>query len=146
MKGERGQNIISIYLTADEVYRLQDGHTVGERLGVTHPDSKVEVLPLSATEEDDSLKDQWSDDRLTRAQTAELKGNLFFNGDIQVIVPAISLSDVRVASLHLPRERVSIQMPENEAYLTQMVPEGGVTVHLGGSLRVIDVYKELYSE
>jgi len=142
MKGERGQNKISIYLTADEVFRLQDGHTIGERLGITHSDSKVEILPLSAVEKDDSLRDNWSDDRLTKVQTAELRGNLFTNGDLQVIVPAISLSDVRVASLLLPRERITAPMSENEAYLTQMVPEGGVAVYLGGSLRIVDVYKE----
>lgn len=143
MKGEKDQNNLSIYLTVEEVYRLQDGHIVGDRLGITHPDSKVEVLPLSAVEPDDSLKDKWSDVRLTKAQTTELKGNLFSNGDLQVIVPAISLSDVRVASLQLPRERIST---ENEAYLTQMIPEDGVIVRLGGSLKVVDVYKESYRE
>lgn len=146
MRGERGQNNISIYLTADEVYRLQDDYTVGERLGVIHPDAKIEILPLSAVEEDDSLWDKWSDDRLTMAQAAELKGNLFLNGDLQVIVPAISLSDVRVACLQLPRESISSPVPENEAYLQEIIPNEGVTLHLGGSLKIVDVYQELFSK
>lgn len=146
MRGERYQNSISVYLSAEEVYKLQDGRIVGERLGVIHPDAKVEVLPLDAVEEDDSLKDKWSDDRLTKAQAAELKGNIFSNGDLQVIVPAISLSDVRVVSLYLPRERISSPFPENKTYLNQLIPDKGVIVYLGGSLRIVDVGGESYRE
>jgi hypothetical protein len=143
MRGERDQQGISIYLSREEVFQLQAGNTIGDRLGVTTSDAKVEVLPLNAVTEDDSLKDLWANDRLKVARSAALNGKLLSNGDLQVIVPAISLSDVRVSSVTLPREQISTPMTESTEYLHNVIPEQGVTLYLGGSLQVVDLYRDL---
>ena len=143
MRSERNEQSIAVYLTAEEVFCLQAGQTVGERLGVTVPESKVEVLPLCAVEEDDSLKDKrWSDDRLNVGQKALLRGRLYTNGDLQVIVSAITLNDVRIRAAHLPREKIETPMTDDRGFLTHVIPEGGVIVHLGGSLQIVDLYAE----
>lgn len=140
MKTEKTEQNISIYLTAEEVYRLQEGFVVGERLGATYPDAKVEVLPLSAVGEDDSLKDKYADNRLQKGLAAQLKGTLYANGDLQLIVPAIKLTDVRINTAHLRREAILTPLAGNGQELIQhVIPEGGVVIHFGGSLEIVDV-------
>jgi len=140
MRAERNEKSIGIYLTAKEVNAIQEGQTIGDRPGVTMPDAKVEVLPLSAFEPDDSLKDRYSNDRLAKGLSAPLRGNLFGNGDLQVIIPAIALADVRISGVHLPRKAIKAPLVEDgDKLVEQVIPKGGVLVLFGGSLQVIDI-------
>jgi len=145
MRTERNEKSIDIYLTAKEVNAIQEGQTISDRPGVTMPDAKVEVLPLSAFEPDDSLKDRYSNDRLAKGLSAPLRGNLLGNGDLQVIVPAIALTDVRISRVHLPREMIKTPLVEDgDKLVEQVIPKGGVRVLFGGSLRIVDVDNYCY--
>ena len=141
MEVERKGKQIVVNLTREEVFGLQEGKTIhGGRPGVTMPDAKVEVIPLSAIEPDDSAKDRYSDDRLEKAIKAPLKGNLFSNGDLQIIVPAIKLTDVRLANARLPRE--SIETPtsnDKKGLVEHVIPQDGVRLNFGGSLKIVKV-------
>lgn len=140
MKAERNENTIDVYLTAGEVHAIQGGQTIEDRLGVTMPDAKIEVLPLSVVGLDDSLRDRYAADRLRKGLSSQLKGNLYANGDLQVIVPAIKLTDVRIKAARLPREAISTPLIGDGKELVQhVIPEEGVIVHFGGSLEIIDV-------
>jgi len=145
MRAEREENQIAIHLTQKEVEVIIAGRTVGDRPGVTMPDAKVEVLPLSAIEKDDSVGDRYSADRLERARAAALRGILFPNGDLQVIVPAVKLIDVRVAEARLPREGLETPLTKQGSELVNhVIPEKGVVVYFGGSLQVLDVDNFFY--
>lgn len=132
---KRGRQIV-VNLSAKEVFALQDGRTIGDRPGVTIENAKVEVIPLSAIEPtDESLKDQWSINRLELARKAYLKGELLGNGDLRIIVPGIKLSDVRLGIARLPRK--FIDAPSD--LLEHIIPKKGILLKFGGSLQVVDV-------
>lgn len=142
MKAERGERFIVVSLTREEVFSVQAGRTIGDRPGVILPESKIEVLPLSAVEEDNSLNDRWAIDRLDKGLAAPLKANLFPNGDLQIFVPAIKLADVRISHARLPRESIKTPMTEekdHKEYVSMTIPEKGVIVNFGGSLRIIEI-------
>lgn len=140
MQVVKGERDIVIGLTQKEVFGLQAGQTIGDRSNVIYPDAKVEVLPLSAIEEDTSLTDKFAADRLDQGLAAALRGNLFPNGDLQVIVPSAKISDVRIGFATLLRQAVFTPLTENrEAFLPTVIPEGGITLIFGGSLQVVDV-------
>lgn len=142
MQVERRENQIAVRLSREEVFAVSDGRIIGDRPGVTMPDAKIEVLPLSAIEEDDSGRNRYASDRLERAIAAPLRGNLFPNGDLQIIVPSVKLSDVRVSQAELSREQIETPLTEQgKELLEHVIPEGGVVIYFGGSLREVDVNK-----
>lgn len=136
---KRGREII-VNLSQEEVFHLQAGKTIGDRPGVTMPGAKVEILPLSAIEPDDSLKDKWTNDRLSIATETPLRGNLFPNGDLQIIVPAIKLIDVRLGSARLPRESIETPITESRKGLVEhVIPQEGIRLNFGGSLQHVNI-------
>ncbi len=142
MKAERTPQAIVIRLSEEETFRVKAGNVVGDRPGITLPDAKINVWPLSAIEPDDSLQDQWSLDRLEKGLSVPLKGRIDTDGDLSIFVPAITLSDVRISGRSIARE--SIETPgtrdeDREEYLSKTIPEKGVIVVFGGSLRVVDI-------
>jgi len=145
MRAERKEKYIGISLTAEEVYALQSGKTIGDRPSVTMMDAKVEVLPLSAIEEDNSGKDRYSLDRLEKGISAPLRGMLYPDGDLVIFVPEIKLSDVRIAGAILPREEVKAPSSNNpEELITHVLPPGGIKLLFGGSLKIIDILSYFY--
>lgn len=140
MEVEKRNNQIVAALTRDEVFDLQNGHTIGARPSVTMIEAKVEVIPLSAIERDSSLKDQYSRDRLEKIKKAKSKTFLWSDGDLQVFVPAILLTDVRVASITIPRESVETPGTEKRKELVEhVIPQEGIRLNFGGSLKIINI-------
>ncbi|MBI4089346.1 MAG: hypothetical protein HY424_01405 [Candidatus Levybacteria bacterium] len=143
MEVEKREKEIIINLTQEEIFELQRGKTIhGGRPAVTMPDAKVDVLPLRAIDPNDSLseKDRWADDRLEKARKAPLKALLFSDGDLQIFVPAIKLTDVRVASARLSRK--SIETPgtkDREGLVKHVIPQEGIRLNFGGSLRHVHI-------
>lgn len=135
---KRGREIV-INLTRKEVFDLQTGRTIGDRPGVTMSDAKIEIVPLGAIEPDDSLKDRWAIDRLEKATKAPLNGILFSNGDLQIIVPAIKLSDVRLTNAKLTKESIKTPITNARNDLINVIPENGVRLNFGGSLKVVNI-------
>ena len=149
MKTEIKHKAIVVSLSQEETFKLQAGATISDRPGVTMPDAKITVWPLSAIEHDDSLKDQWSLDRLEKGSKASLKGRLDTDGDLSVFVPAIKLSDVRISLANLPREKIKtpgVEGEDRETVLAHQIPEHGVIVNFGGSLKEVDANTFFYKE
>ncbi len=149
MKAERKNNAIVVHLSADETLKLQDGQNVGGRFGVTSPDAKITVWPLNAIANDDSLKDLWSLDRLEKASKASLEGRLDIDGDLALFVPAIKFSDVRISSASLPKEEIKtpgVEGEDRKTVLARQIPEKGIIVNFGGSLKEVDVNTFSYKE
>ena len=149
MKTEKTPKIIVVSLSQEEVFKIQAGNVVSDRPGITMPDAKINVWPLSDIEPDDSLKDRWSDDRLEKGLRAPLRGRMDTDGDLSVFVPAIKLSDVRISFASLPREAIIMPGTRDEdkkEFLKKAIPEKGVIVAFGGSLRIVDVNAEYYKE
>lgn len=147
MKAERTEQAIIAHLSQEEVFSIQAGNVVSGRPGITLPDAKINVWPLSAIEPDDSLKDKWELDRLEKGVSAPLKGRLDTDGDLSIFVPAIKLSDVRIPGARIARE--SIETPgtkaeDRERFLLHAIPEKGVIVAFGGSLKHVDVNDTYY--
>lgn len=141
MKAEIIGQAIIVDLSSEEVFKVQAGGNIGDRSGVTLPDAKINVWPLSAIEPDNSLKDHWSMDRLEIGLKAPFRGRLDTDGDLSIFVPAIKLSDVRIAKAHLPRKSIetpSLKGEDRETFLSSVIPKKGVIVNFGGSLRKID--------
>lgn len=142
MKSEKTGHALTIHLSQDEVFELQAGNVVGDRPGVTIPDAKVNVLPLSAKEPDNSLEDQWSIDRREKGLSAPLKARLDTDGDLAVFVPAIKLSDVRISGASIARDLIETPGVKDEArekFLRHAIPDKGVIVSFSGSLKVIEI-------
>ena len=147
MEVERKGKEIVANLTREDVFDLQAGKTIygknkthGDRPAVTMPDANFEVLPLSYIELDDSLKDKWAIDRLKKAKEAQLKAYLFSNGDLQVFIPAITLSDVRLENITLFRE--SIETPGTEdgkSLVEHVIPKEGIRLNFVGSLKILNI-------
>jgi hypothetical protein len=142
---KRGKEIV-VNLTQEDVSSLQAGETIhgtnihGGRPAVTMPDAKVDVLPLNTIEPDDSLKDKWTDDRLEKATEASLRTFLSSDGDLQIFVPAIKLTDVRLGDAKLPRG--SIETPttkSGKALVKHVIPQGGIRLIFGGSLKTVNI-------
>ena len=149
MKAEIKHKVIVVSLTQEETFAIQDGKAISDRPGVTMPDAKINVWPLSAIEPDDSLKDRWSDDRLEKGLRAPLRGRMDTDGDLSVFVPAIKLSDVRISFASLPREAIIMPGTKDEdkdEFVKKAIPEKGVIVAFGGSLKVVDVNATYYQE
>ena len=136
----RGESLIEITLTRDEVYALQDGQVVGTRPQEIAPDAKVEVLPLSALEPDNSLEHKWGHDRFSRGSELPVRAFLEADGDLHCFIPALKLSDVRITGAHIPRETIEARNTEHkQEVIERMVPSGGITLKFGGSVEIIDV-------
>lgn len=147
MKAERTERAIIVHLSQEEVFSIQAGNVVSDRPGITLPEAKIHVWPLSAIEPDDSLKDRWSIDKLEKGLNAPLKGRIDTDGDLSVFVPAIKLSDVRIAGGSLPRELIETpgtKDEDREAFLRHAIPQKGVIVNFGSSLKVINVNAVYY--
>lgn len=139
MEVERSKDSLVVHLTAEEVFAIQAGKTVGERGGLL-PDSKVEIIPLKKIAPDDSNKDQWTDDRLEMARKAPLIACVFSNQDVQIAIPEIVLSDVRVAGRNIPNGEI-VLFDENARHV---LPSEGIRITFGGSLQVVDVLRNYY--
>lgn len=141
MHAEKTENRIAVHLTADEVFTVQAGRIVGGRTGVTLPDAKIEVLPLSAFQEDRSTEDRYENDRLEKGLAATVAGYLYSNGDLQIVIPGIALTDVRIWELKLPREAINFDEAQetDRRMVESFIPQEGVIVHLGGSLQKVNV-------
>ena len=143
---KKGEQIVAT-LTREDVFGLQAGKTIfgenrvhGDRPAVTMSDANFEVAPLSAIEQDDSLKDRWSMDRLEKAMKAELKGHLSSDGDLRIFVPAIKLSDVRLGGAKLPRESIKTSGTENgRALIEHVIPPNGIILNFGGTLKTVNI-------
>ena len=147
MEVEKRKKEIVVNLSREDVFDLQAGNTIygqnkthGDRPAVTMPDATVDVFPLSTIEEDNSLKERYSDDRLEIAEKTPLKGSLWPNGDLQIFVPAIKLTDVRLVGAILPREAIETPNTENRKGLVEhVIPQGGVRLNFGGSLKTVHI-------
>lgn len=134
-----GKGPINIRLTRDEVFRLKDeNQTIGER---TISGSKIEVSPLSDIEDDDSEQYEWTLDRLEKALKSKAKAYLYPNQDIHIFIPKIKLLDVRIARTFVERDgfETPLSQGKDSEGLIGTLPEEGVIVHFGGSLKVIDI-------
>jgi len=141
MDAERKEDGIHVYLTAEEVLAVQQGKSVGTRAPVIMSDAKVVVCPMKEIREDESGRYRYALDRQKRALTALLEGILDTSGDLSVYVPKIALCDVRVPGKILPKEAITIfSSPKEASELRKLIPEEGVKLHFGGSLKVVDVY------
>ncbi len=138
MKAERSESQLTVSLTSDEIRAVQAGRTVGDRSNVILMDAKIEILPLGAIEPDDSAQYRFSDERLEMARTTPVKGKLFPNGDLQIFLPNIVLADVRVAERVVAKKDIQDQMQQGQI-VDLWIPENGVRVAFGGSLKVIDI-------
>lgn len=150
MKVERTEQAIIVDLSQEETFRIQAGNVVSDRPGITLPDAKIHVWPLSAIEPDDSLKDRWDIDRLGKGLSSPLKARMDTDGDLSIFVPAIKLSDVRISGARLPRELIETpgikREEDRERFLHHAIPEKGVILNFGGSLRVVDLGPAAYYE
>lgn len=147
MKAERKGQAIVVSLSAEETFSVQAGNVVSSRPGVTLPDAKINVWPLSAIKPDNSLKDKWAIDRFEKGLVAPLEGRLDRDGDLAIFVPAIKLSDVRISGGNIPREQVETpgtKDEDRERFLGHTIPEKGVIVVFGGSIKEIDVNNIYY--
>ena len=140
MEVDRRENRLVINLTSDEVFAVQAGRTIGERGGLLL-DSKVEILPLGKIMVDDSDKDRWNDSHLEKAQTTPLYARILPNQDLQIGIPEIVLSDVRVSDRIIRRGEILVFDEE----IRELLPEEGVKLNFRGSLQVIDLYPQLVS-
>ena len=139
MYGERNDNSINIFLSRKEVFQVMDGKTVGERLGLTYPDAKVEVIPLSMREDDTSKMYRYSEDRLERAQSTLGKAFYSTNGDLLFYLPDITLRDVRLTGVTFPRESISPLTTDQSNIRDTIIPQRGVRLLFGGSLLTVDI-------
>lgn len=147
MEVEKRNAQIIVNITQEEIYELQRGRSIygknkahGDRPAVTMPDANFAVSPLKSIEPDDSLKDIWTIDRLRNAKKAQLKARLLSNGDLEVFIPDIALSDVRLGSAKLPRELIETPGTEDSKGLVEhVIPEGGIQLNFGGSLKIINI-------
>lgn len=139
MEVEKRKKEIVINLTRDDVFDLQKGNIIGDRYGITLPDANVEILPLNYSEPDESLIDQWSTDRLEIAEETPLKGILYSDGDLQVMVPAIKLTDCRIAKATLSREAIKTPSVKDRKFKRHMIPPHGVIVNFTGSVQNINI-------
>lgn len=140
MRVEQFTSHMEVFLTPKETLGLLGGRSVGDRL---LGEAKVEVWPLSAIEEDPTTGDKWAQDRLTKGLTVPVRGIVFSNGDVQVILPNVVLQDVRVTDRLVPREKFEAPLsPNPEELIRQTIPPGGVRVFFGGSLKIIDIPRE----
>ncbi len=148
MKAERTPQAIIVSLSSEEVFAVRAGRVVGDRPGVTLPEAKISVWPLSAIEPDNSSKDHWSIDRLERGLAAPLRARLDTDGDLSVFVPAIKLSDVRITDGRLSRELIEtpdLKGEDREKFLSGAIPEKGIIVNFGGSLKKVNIGSYCYS-
>lgn len=142
MEAERTGKAIIVHLSQEEVFAIQAGNVIGDRPGVTIPDAKIQVFPLSAIEPDDSLEDKWVTDRVEKGLKVPIRGRLDTDGDLSVFIPALKLSDVRISSGSIARESIEtpgVEGKDRKRLLHHAIPENGVIVKFGGSLRVIDI-------
>jgi hypothetical protein len=143
MEIEKTPREIIFNLTREEVFSLQAGKTVyGGRPGIILPDAKADVSPLSMINPFDSItdKERFADDRLEKVTKAPLSGNLWSNGDLEIFVPAIKLTDVRLASARLPKKDVKTPEGENmKTFVERVIPEDGIRLNFGGSLKTVNV-------
>jgi len=150
MKAERKEREIIVDLSAEEVFRIQDEKTVGDRAGVTMSDAKIDVLPLSMIKKDIlSEEERYVPDRLEKGLAAPLEGNLYPNGDLEIFIPKIKLADVNITGARLPRESIKTPMANKKnrkALLKSAIPQDGVKIKFGGSLKVIDLSKYFYRD
>ncbi len=147
MKTEKSGDTLTINLSQDEVFRIQAGDVVTDRPGVTMPDAKIHVWPLSVIDSDDSLKDKWSVDRLEKGLSTPLKARLDTDGNLSVFVPAIKLSDVRISGANIARDLIQtpgVKDGDRERFLHHVIPTKGVIVNFGGSLKVIEIGPTAY--
>lgn len=147
MRTERTGERIVVHLSQEEVFRAQDGDVVSDRPGVTLPDAKIHLWPLSAIQPDDSSRDKWSVDRQEKGLKAPLKARLDTDGDLSIFVPAIKLSDVRISGASIARDSIEtpgVQGEAREKFLRHAIPKEGVIVNFGGSLKVIEIGPAAY--
>lgn len=149
MDVERKNGKISVSLTADEVHGLWSGRMIGTRSHVIVPDAKVEIFPLSSISIDESGKDKHAIDRFSKALAAPLKGHITPNGDIQIFVPEVVISDVRVAYADISRDQFDTPLSRNgqdAEDLKRNIPDKGVRVNFGGSLKIVDIGQITHSD
>ncbi len=142
MHAERTESELRVLLTEEEVFRLQNGKPAGERFGLTQTDAKIWVRPLSEVEIDDSAERYgFRDEELAQLRKATAKANMALDGDLQVFVPGAMLVDTRNDRVKVSRNSIEIPgiPPEDRELLLQNIPERGIVVHLGGSLKTVDV-------
>ncbi len=143
MQVRKESDLLLVGLTSEEVTALQDGRMLGTRGGATFHDAKVEVLPLSAIDPDDNEGDRYSDDRLERGLKASLRAHLDSAGDLRVFVPAAKLTDTRIAGAILTRDQVEFMgADESRDPMISLLPEKGIALAFGGSLKRIDIMAE----
>jgi hypothetical protein len=140
MEVERQKKQIVANVNREEVFDVQAGNIIGSRPGVTLPDAKFEILPLSRFEPDESLKDQWSIDRLEIAEKAQLKGVLFSDGDLQIAIPAIKLTDCRITTARLSRELIKTPGIKDRKFKRHMIPPHGVLINFTGTVKTINIH------
>lgn len=150
MKAERKEREIIVNLSAEEVFRIQDEKTVGDRPSVTMPDAKIDVLPLSMIKKDTlSEEERYASDRLEKGLAAKLEGNIYPNGDLEIFIPKIKIADVRITKARLPRESIKTPLSNKKnrkALLESAIPPDGVKIKFGGSLKVVDLSKYFYRD
>jgi hypothetical protein len=145
MEISKESEYLKLSLDWREMSALQNGQTLGERGAIFH-DSKVEVLPLGAIDPEDNEGDRYSDDRLERGSLAPLRAHLDEAGDLRVFVPAAKLTDVRITGAELARSQVEFMGSEEaREFMISLLPEKGIVLAFGGSMRIIDVMSEAYS-
>ncbi len=120
----------------DDVYGLEDGRIVGERVGITQSDAKIELDRLSSIQEDYSMKLRRGINTIKTAaqdQNTPARAILLINGDLR-----IHLSDYQIRhygsgprrEVELPREKIEVTPPNlgRKEFLAASIPEGGIIV------------------
>jgi hypothetical protein len=139
-KVEKREEQIVINLIREDVFTLQSGKIVHEgRTGVITPDATIDIMPLSVIDpSDDSLEGVlYTDNRLEKAMKAPLRAVIFPNEDLQVFIPAIKLTDVRLTDAELPKESVETPIAEDRDALLNAIPKKGIKINFVNSLKSV---------
>lgn len=146
---ERRGKHIHITLTNEEVCGLRNGNTYSERAGLTYPDSKVTVAPLSEIDPEQRLNDEkiYALDRLIRSLTTPFRAMLDTDADLRVFVPDIATVDVWVSGGKISKENIETsEGPDWREQQLKIIPEGGIVVEFQGSAKIVDVMPLFYEE
>jgi hypothetical protein len=125
MEVEERNRAISIGLTSDEFFDVRAGDTVEGIFEVIRPGAKVEVTPLNAIEKDNSLKDDFDDDK-TISNTS--KAILRQDGDLQVLLSQRDLADTSATIL---RKNVETPGAKDKSFVRKNIPGEGIIVSYG---------------
>jgi hypothetical protein len=125
MEADRRSRTISIDLTTDEFFDVRDGNTLEGNFDVIKPGAKVEVTPLNNVEEDNSLKDDFDDDK-TISNTS--KAIIRQDGSLQILLSKRDLADIGAT---ISRKNIEAPGAKDRSFVIKNIPGEGIVVNFG---------------